>query len=555
MDEPDGLRLPGLLSLCRDAAAAVDDLLTKAIDALAPRIARDGRVDASALEAEQPAAHGLAWFATYAEGLRQMAGWGTRLEAAGKLGERESLILQAAFGEYLAQIHGGIALSQSETARPRDLGLTPEDVDAFFRGPVKELINGGNTNAVRMRLAALIEDGNFGDPGLGDETLELIQSQFRRFTDERITPHAHGWHLADALIPEGTIGQMAELGVFGLTIPEKWGGLEMGKTAIGVVTEELSRGYLGVGSLGTRSEIAAELIRLAGTIEQKEKYLPKIAAGEILPTAVFTEPNTGSDLARLRTRAIKDGGVYKITGAKTWITHGARSDLMTLLARTDGAEKGYRGLSMFLAEKPRGTDEDPFPAAGMAGGEIGVLGYRGMKEYEIAFDGFEVAEGALLGGVEGQGFKQLMETFEAARIQTAARAVGVARNALELGLAYALQRVQFAKPIYAFPRVAGKLAWMAVEIMIARQLTYFAGREKDLGKRCDREAGMAKLLAARVAWAAADSSLQIHGGNGYALEYPISRVLCDARVLNIFEGAAEIQAQVIARGLLQGRSN
>ncbi len=555
MDETDGLRLPGLLPLCRDAAAAADDLLAHAVDALIPRLAPDGRVDASALEAEQHAAHGLAWFATYTEGLRQMAGWGARLEDAGKLGEREGLILQAAFGEYLAQIYGGIALSQSETARLRDMGLTSEDVDAFSRRrSVEKLINGGNTNAVRMRLAVLIEDGDFGDPGLGDETLELISDQFRRFTDEQITPHAHGWHLADALIPDDVIGQMAELGVFGLTIPEQWGGLKMGKTAMCVVTEELSRGYIGVGSLGTRSEIAAELIRLAGTSEQKEKYLPAIATGEILPTAVFTEPDTGSDLASLRTRAVKEGGVYKITGAKTWITHGARSDLMTLLARTDGAGKGYRGLSMFLAQKPRGTDEDCFPAVGMSGGEIGVLGYRGMKEYEIAFDGFEVPEDALLGGVEGQGFKQLMETFEAARIQTAARAVGVARNALELGLAYALQRNQFGKPIYAFPRVAGKLAWMAVEIMIARQLTYFAGREKDLDKRCDREAGMAKLLAARVAWAAADSSLQIHGGNGYALEYPISRVLCDARILNIFEGAAEIQAQVIARGLLQGRN-
>ncbi|HEC91366.1 MAG TPA: acyl-CoA dehydrogenase [Alphaproteobacteria bacterium] len=551
MGETKGLQLPNLLALCRAAAAAAGDLLARAIDALRPRLTADGRLDAAALEAEQHAAHGLAWFATYAEGLRQMAGWGERLDAAGKLGERESLILQAAFGEYLAQIYGGIQISPTETARPRDIGLTSADVDAFFRrGPVKDLIDGGNTNAVRMCLAALIEDGDFGDRGLGDETLELIAAQFRRFTDEQITPHAHGWHLADALIPDELIDRMAALGVFGLTIPEQWGGLEMGKTAIGVVTEELSRGYLGVGSLATRSEIAAELIGLAGTDAQKQKYLPGIASGEILPTAVFTEPDNGSDLAGLRTRAVKDGGVYKITGAKTWITHAGRSDLMTLLARTDAGEKGYRGLSMFLAEKPRGTDECPFPAAGMAGGEIGVLGYRGMKEFEIAFDGFEVPEEALLGAVEGQGFKQLMKTFEAARIQTAARAVGVAQNALELGLAYARQRIQFAKPIYSFPRIAGKLAWMAVETMIARQLTYFAGRRKDLGKRCDAEAGMAKLLAARVAWTSADSSLQIHGGNGYALEYPVSRLLCDARVLNIFEGAAEIQAQVIARGLI-----
>ncbi|MGL4591439.1 MAG: acyl-CoA dehydrogenase family protein, partial [Aestuariivirga sp.] len=272
----------------------------------------------------------------------------------------------------------------------------------------------------------------------------------------------------------------------------------------------------------------------------------------ILPTAVFTEPNTGSDLGSLRTRAVRHGEVYKVTGNKTWITHPVRADVMTLLVRTDPDEAGYRGLSIFLAEKPRGTDADPFPAKGMSGGEIEVLGYRGMKEYEIRFEDFEVKAENLLGGIEGQGFKQLMQTFEAARIQTAARAVGVAQNALDLGLKYAKDRSQFGQPIIAFPRIADKLALMAAEVMAARLLTLFSAREKDAGRRCDLEAGMAKLLGARVAWAAADNALQIHGGNGFALEYPISRVLCDARILNIFEGAAEIQAQVIARRLLEG---
>jgi (2S)-methylsuccinyl-CoA dehydrogenase len=224
---------------------------------------------------------------------------------------------------------------------------------------------------------------------------------------------------------------------------------------------------------------------------------------------------------------------------------------MTLLVRTDPNEPGHKGLSILLAEKPRGTDEEPFPVDGLTGGEIEVLGYRGMKEYELAFDGFAVPARNLLGGVEGQGFKQLMQTFESARIQTAARALGVAQSALDLGLRYAQERVQFGKPLIVFPRVADKLAMMAAEIHLARQLTYFAARAKDEGKRCDLEAGMAKLLAARVAWAAADNSLQIHGGNGFALEYAISRVLCDARILSIFEGAAEIQAQVIARRLLE----
>ncbi len=380
--------------------------------------------------------------------------------------------------------------------------------------------------------------------------LTAIRQEMRKFADSEVVPQAQGWHLTDSYIPLDVLAQMAELGVFGLTIPAEHGGLALGKESMCVVSEELSRGYIGVGSLGTRAEIAAELIIGAGTEEQKRKWLPKIAAGEILPTAVFTEPNVGSDLASLKTRAIRHGSVYRVYGNKTWITHPVRADLMTLLVRTNARESGHRGLSMLLAEKPRGTDDVPFPAAGMSGTEIEVLGYRGMKEYEIAFDGFEVKAENLLGGVEGLGFRQLMQTFESARIQTAARAIGVAQAAMELALAYAQQRHQFGAAIISFPRVADKLAMMAVEIMIARQLTYFAARQKDSGKRCDLEAGMAKLLAARVAWANADNAVQIHGGNGFALEFPVSRILCDARILSIFEGAAEIQAQVIARRLL-----
>jgi (2S)-methylsuccinyl-CoA dehydrogenase len=317
-----------------------------------------------------------------------------------------------------------------------------------------------------------------------------------------------------------------------------------------VVSEELSRGYIGVGSLATRSEIAAELVLAGGTEDQRSYWLPKFASGEILPTAVFTEPNTGSDLASLRTRAVKDGDDYRITGNKTWITHAARTHVMTVLARTDPNSTDHNGLSMFLAEKTPGTDENPFPTEGMTGGEIEVLGYRGMKEYELGFDNFHVKGENLLGGVEGQGFRQLMKTFEAARIQTAARAIGVAQASLDVGLQYALDRKAFGQPIANFPRVSGKLAMMAVEIAVARQLTYYSAYEKDHDRRCDLEAGMAKLLGARVAWACADNALQIHGGNGFALEYVVSRLLCDARILNIFEGAAEIQAQVIARRLL-----
>ncbi len=547
--------IDGLVEMAARALPAAEQLYAETRQSVGQLVIKDGRVSGALVEQNQTAVHGLSWVATYVEGLRQMLAWAERLSEEDRLGELEQLMVQAAFGEYLSQLSGGISISQLEIVRPVDLGVSEDALHTFISdADVQALMAQGNTEPVRARIAALIEDNHFGASGLSDETLDMVRDQFRRFAEEQVTPYAHNWHLKDELIPIEVVEQMAELGVFGLTVPEEFGGLGLGKMAMCVVTEELSRAYIGVGSLGTRSEIAAELIRLGGTDAQKEHYLPMIASGEILPTAVFTEPGTGSDLASLKTRAVREGDSYKLTGNKTWITHAARSDTMTLLARTNSDIAGYKGLSMLLVEKPRGTTEDPFPKEGMSGGEIEVLGYRGMKEYELGFDAMDVPAEQLLGGEEGQGFKQLMATFESARIQTAARAVGVAQNAMELGLEYAKGRVQFGKPIYAYPRVHGKIAWMAVETMIARQITYFSGRQKDSDRRCDIEAGMAKLLAARVAWSNADGALQIHGGNGYALEYPISRVLCDARILNIFEGAAEIQAQVIARGLLDGRN-
>ncbi|MEO0427179.1 MAG: acyl-CoA dehydrogenase family protein [Pseudomonadota bacterium] len=537
-----------------EAGVAAKALAAVAAAGLKTRLATGGRVSGKALDGAQEATHGLAWLATYAESLVQMADWAARLESDGRFGEMERLVLAVGAAEYCAQILGGIPMNQGEIVRPADLGLGAEALTAFRVPAVEALMSEGNTPAARHRLAVLMAEregvASFGDPGL-DEEYEIIREQFRRFSDDKVGPHAHEWHLQDQLVPMEILEEMAELGVFGLTIPEEHGGFGMGKTAMCVVSEELSRGYIGVGSLGTRSEIAAELILCGGTEAQKAHYLPKLASGEILPTAVFTEPNTGSDLGALRTRAVRDGDDWVITGNKTWITHAARTDLMTVLARTVPDTDNYAGLSMFLAPKTRGDCETPFPDATLSGGEIEVLGYRGMKEYTLALDGHRVPGDALLGGVEGQGFKQLMQTFESARIQTAARAVGVAQNALDVGLRYAQEREAFGRPIVAFGRVASKLAMMAAEIMIARQLTYFSAREKDADRRCDLEAGMAKLLAARVAWAAADNALQIHGGNGFALEYPVSRILCDARILNIFEGAGEIQAQVIARRLLE----
>ena len=538
-----------LIERVNDVVAAAEKVLAAAKAGVRVKVQEAGGIDAA-----QHVTHGLAWLATTVEGIRQMQHWAAKLQGEGRFGEMEKLLLAAAAAEYAAQIAGGIRRGQVEIIGPEAMGVSRADIRRY-EDAVAEMIEAGSSDAVKARLAELIKDmqgaTTFGDSGL-DETHAEIHEQMRKFSEAEVVPHAHEWHLKNDYIPMEIIQKVAELGVFGLTLPEEYGGLALGKESMCIVSEELSRGYIGVGSLGTRSEIAGELILNNGTEEQKAKYLPKIATGEILPTAVFTEPNTGSDLASLKTRAVKDGDVYKVTGQKTWITHPVRADVMTLLVRTNPNEKGYKGLSMLLAEKPRGDDANPFPAEGMTGGEIHVLGYRGMKEYDISFDGFTVPAGNLLGGEEGQGFKQLMNTFEAARIQTAARAVGVAQCAMDLALKYALERSQFGKPIYSFPRVANKVVMMAVETMIARQLTYFAAREKDEGRRCDLEAGMAKLLGARIAWANADNALQIHGGNGFALEYPVSRVLCDARILNIFEGAAEIQAQVIARRLLEG---
>jgi (2S)-methylsuccinyl-CoA dehydrogenase len=547
-DLPATPLLSDLIALTGPALEEVQAYLARARQALAGRVTVGGKVSSAALDQHQYAAHGLAWLATYVQALTQLRAWAQGLSEQGKLAEIEGLILQLGFGEYLAQIAGGITMSQNEVARAGDLGL-----DAYAPGPQAQALIAGAGEGAKMRLVALMRAQNgtstFGGSGLDDE-LEMIRDQFRRFADEEVAPFAHQWHLKDELIPMEVITKLAEMGVFGLTIPEEHGGFGLPKSAMVVVSEELSRGYIGVGSLGTRSEIAAELILCGGTAAQKTHWLPKLASAEILPTAVFTEPNTGSDLGALRTRAVQDGEDWRITGNKTWITHASRAHVMMLMARTDPDTKDYRGLSMFLAEKTPGTDETPFPTPGMTGGEIKVLGYRGMKEYELAFDGFAVKGENLLGGVTGQGFKQLMQTFESARIQTAARAIGVAQAAMETAMRYATDRIQFGKPLIEFPRVAAKLAMMAVEIAISRQITYHAAREKDLGKRCDLEAGMSKLLAARVAWAAADNGVQIHGGNGFAEEYVASRLLCDARILSIFEGAAEIQAHVIARRLL-----
>ncbi len=551
----DTILLPNLLNSALSAINDLDSMLANLTRELQQSVVVEGKVSQAKLEEGQYEVHSFSWVATYVEALKQLYFWGQSLEANGEFDELNALLLQIGFGEYLSQLEGGIPMNQGEIAR---ISQIVQDFSWAKSEGWQQLSSHGNSPIARNRLVELMQNqlgvASYGNTGQ-DEDVEFIRDQFSRFVMEKVTPHAQQWHLDNSLIPMELVDELAELGVFGLTISGDYGGSELPKIGMCVVSEELSRGFLGVGSLATRCEIASELISKGGTDEQKDKWLPLIASGEVKPTAVFTEPGSGSDLGSLITKGKKDGNNYQITGNKTWITHAGRANLMTLLVRTDPESSNYRGLSMMLAEKTAGTDNEPFPDQGLTGTEIDVIGYRGMKEYELSFSDFPVPVSNLLGDQEGLGFKQLMETFESARIQTAARAIGVAQSALDASLKYALERNQFGKPIVNFPRVSSKLAIMAVEIMMARQLTYYSARQKDRGRRCDLEAGMAKLLGARVAWAAADNGVQIHGGNGFAMEFDISRILCDARILNIFEGAAEIQANVIARRLLDPKAN
>ena len=501
-------------------------------------------------EKNQHLVHGFAWIATYIEALRQINNWGIELANKNKLNEFEQLILDISFIEYISQILNGIPMSQTEFIKITDF----ENINKNDELKISENFNFSNVSELKERLVkiAINNDNIISLENTGLETeYEQIREQFQKFNSLNVYNNANKWHLEDKLIPQKIIDDLASLGVFGLTIPEKYGGLGLNKLAMCVVSEELARGYIGVGSLATRTEIASELILNDGTDTQKDFWLPKISKGETIPAACFTEPDTGSDLGSITTKAIKDDGKFLISGNKTWITHASRSNLLIILARTNpDILLKHKGLSIFLVPKNQGKEDEFFPNRSISGTEIKVLGYRGMKEFELRLDNLEVEKISLLGENENSGFSQLMKTFESARIQTAARAVGVAQNALDLAISYASNRKQFNKSIINFERVYNKIAMMIIEIALGRQLTYFAAKNKDLGFRCDLEAGMAKLLCARIAWSCADNSLQIHGGNGYALEYDISRILCDARVLSIFEGSAEIQAQIISNRIL-----
>ena len=320
------------------------------------------RLALAPVDREQRAAHGFAWVATTVAALDAVLVWCERGEGANLI---DTKITTLAFAEGIGQLVGGLPMGQNEIFRPADLALSA--AARALADACADLLDTDHA-ALRAQVAAALAEGHWPSETLLDADLDSIRDQFRRFTDAEILPSAHHWHLANELIPDATVQAMADLGTFGVCIPEEYGGLGLSKLVMCIVTEELSRGWIGAGSLGTRSEIAGELIAMGGTDAQKAQWLPKIASGEILPTAVFTEPDVGSDLGSLQTRARQeDGGEWAIDGAKTWITHAARSDLMTLLARTIPDAKGYAGLSMLLVPKPRGTESEPFPATGMSG--------------------------------------------------------------------------------------------------------------------------------------------------------------------------------------------
>ncbi|WP_423225273.1 acyl-CoA dehydrogenase family protein [Candidatus Amarolinea aalborgensis] len=377
---------------------------------------------------------------------------------------------------------------------------------------------------------------------------EAVRQTVRKFTEEKVMPIADEYYRGAQEIPMDLIKQMANLGFFGMSFPEEWGGAGMDAVSMTLVTEELSRGWLGVGSVLTRNLITGTLILAHGTQEQKEKYLPGIVSGDILTAAAFTEPNAGSDTAGMQLRAVRDGDEYVFNGAKTWCTFANRAHILTVLARTHpDASLRHKGLSIILVEKEPG---DHFHPPQLSGEYIPTVGYYGMRSFSLGFEDFRVPVANLIGGVENKGFYQLMATYEWARIQTAARAVGVAQAAFDAALKYSQERQQFGQAISEFQIIRHKLAHMRTQIEAGRQLTYYAARMKDMGQRCDLEAGMAKLFCAEMVEHVTSDAMQIFGGYGYSLEYPAHRFWRDGRVFKIFEGTSEIQAEVIAKRLL-----
>src|SRR5947199_2710719 len=387
-------------------------------------------------------------------------------------------------------------------------------------------------------------------PGLTDVQQDILAT-VREFVDKEIIPHAQHLEHADEY-PEEIVAGMTELGLFGLTIAEEYGGLGESLLTYALVVEELSRGWMSVSGIVNTHFMVAYLIAQHGTDEQKSRLLPKLASGEIRGAFSMSEPNTGSDVAAIRTRAVPDGDTYLINGQKMWLTNGARAAVVATLVKTElGADSAYRNMTTFLLEKETGFGET---APGLSiPGKIEKMGYKGVETTEMVLDGHRVPATAVLGAEAGlgRGFYQMMDGIEVGRVNVAARACGVSIRAFELAIAYAQQRATFGKQIADHQAIAFKLAEMATKVEASHLMMVNAARLKDEGKRNDVEAGMAKYLASEYCFEVTTESFRIHGGYGYSKEYEIERLFREAPFLLIGEGTSEIQKTIISRGLLR----
>lgn len=552
-----------LMQKARRSLAATENALKSAVASLTEGALENGRISAEKLDHYQLVSYDTAlsaaeaagaWFVLdYAEAVREQSGdvgRGLSIE------ERCALVFTA---EAIESIRARLEL------RPADYGISDEELAATLDSQALQQFCREQLAVDRVaELGRLVADmeGRTG-PYLLDEDHELMRDTFRKFATDVVMPLAEEVHRHDLIIPAEILDGLTELGCFGLSIPERFGGLQpddhednMGMI---VVTEELSRGSLGAaGSLITRPEILSRALLKGGTEAQKEKWLPQLASGEPLCAVAVTEPNYGSDVAGMKCKATRTEGGWLIDGAKTWCTFGGKAGVLLLLARTNpDPALGHKGLSMFLVEKPSFEGHDfqikQDGGGAMTGKAIPTIGYRGMHSFDVFFDNYFVPEDNLLGGPdgEGRGFYFTMAGFSGGRIQTAARAIGLMQAAFERAVSYAQERQVFGKPIAAYQLTQVKLARMAAHLLASRQFTYAVGRLMDQG-RGDMEASMVKFFACKTAEWVTREALQIHGGMGYAEETPVSRYFVDARVLSIFEGAEEILAlKVIARSLVE----
>ena len=547
---------PTSLDALAEALAAAEERLGRALSHVRDAVAERVRLGTGDADDFQLQIYDLAFLRAGLSAAQAMLAW-ARAAAEGPDGEFAGAMAGVAVADAVADLRLRIG------ARPTDYGLTREALEAPFAGMLDATLQQA-ASAARLEALGELLVARDGDTGAVDlpEDKRMMADTFRRFADEVVAPRAEEIHRQDLMIPDAIIDGVRELGCFGLSVPERFGGLlpDDGEDSLGMIvaTEELSRASLGAaGSLITRPEIMARALLAGGTEEQKASWLPRIAAGDPLVAISVTEPNTGSDVAAVALRATRVDGGWQLNGAKTWCTFAGKAGVILVLARTDpDPQAGHRGLSLFMVEKPS-TDAHAFefesPGGGrLSGRAIATVGYRGMHSYEMFYDDFFVPDSHVVGGEDGlgRGFYHQMRGFAGGRIQTAARATGLMRAAYEKALAYAADRKVFGRAVADYGLTRVKLARMATQLMAARLLTLEVGRMLDAGEG-QMEASLVKLLACRSAEWVTREALQIHGGMGYAEETDVSRYWADARVLSIFEGAEETLAlKVVGRALL-----